>query len=221
MADNAHLVKAPAQEPDAGEGVVPEVLRGAVDDVTGGLAEAAVVIAERGYAGLGKGIGYHRKRFVLIDFLVAVLQAASGDHDENRCLAAATLRQHQRTFQDGIPVGEGNLFLRIREGALRGLRPVQLLLAGRERHGEGDAHLLEGAIDLLQHPLSLIGGSDGRNLDGYLAGFRPLYLHGNAPGALVRGIHSWAFVQMEHQRQLRALHIELAGPCTGLGKGNG
>ena len=92
MADDAHLVETFPKEMDAGEGVVLKVFRGAVDDVSGGLPKATVVVAEGGNPGAGQCIGNYGKGLVLKDFLVAVLETAAGDHDKHWSLAGITFR---------------------------------------------------------------------------------------------------------------------------------
>ena len=200
MADDTHLVETLPEEVDAGEGVVLEVFRGAADYVSGGLSETAVVVAEGSYSGAGQGVGNHGKGLVLKDFLVTVLEAAAGDHDQYGSLAGTAFRQHQRPLQHCVSVGEGYLLHGIRERALGRLGSVQFFFAGSERQRERNTHLLEGAHDLLKRPLPLIGGADGGNFDGEVAGFRPAHLDGNALGSLVRRIHGGIrIIQMEDQ----------------------
>ena len=106
MTDNPHFVKAFSQKPDAGEGVVLEILRCAVDDVSGRLPKATVIVAERGNPGTGQGVGNNGKRLVLKDFLVPVLQAASRDHNENGRFFCVAGRKDQCALQDSISVSE-------------------------------------------------------------------------------------------------------------------
>ena len=149
MADDAHPVEALPQQADAGKRVVLHILRRAMDEVACGLAKAPVVVSQRRYPVAGQCIGNHRKRLVLIDFLVPVLEAAAGDHNQYRRLAAISLRQYQRPFQHSVSIGEGDLLLSVRERPFRCLRPVELFFTRRKCQGQRSSHLFECPRNLL------------------------------------------------------------------------
>ena len=211
-----------AEELDGGEGVVAEIVSAGVVAVAGGLAEAAVVIAERGVARTGERVRDDCERPVLHEFFVTVLQAASGHHHEDGRLARTAFRQHQRAAQDDVAVLEGDFLLRVGERPDGRLRPVQLPQALREGEGQGSAHLRETAHDLSVLELPLVGGGDGRDLDAHLALLGPRELDGKPLGTLVRDVHRGIlFFKVENDTEFHPLDFDVAGPGAGLRESHG
>jgi hypothetical protein len=143
------LVKVLPKESDAGKRIVLQVLCGAVNDIPGGFAKAAVIITERGNSCAGECIGNDSKRPVFIEYLIPVLEAATCDHNQDRRIAGTAFRKDQRAFQDSLTVAERDLLLSIRERPFWCLWPIELLFARHKRQGHRSTHLLEGTRNLL------------------------------------------------------------------------
>ena len=218
MADDPHFVKPLPEKIDAGERIVLQVLRRAVDHITGGSTKATVVVAERGYALSGQSISNHRKRLMLKDFLIAVLKAAARHHNQNGCLAAISLRKHQRPFQDGVAIGKRHVLLSIRERADWSLRPVQFGFARSKRQWERHPLLREGSHNLPAQIQTIEYRPDGRDLDGQFSYLRKICLGRNPPHPLCWGIHRRTVIpNVEDEGQVRSLNRDYPGPGARLG----
>ena len=132
MADDAHIVKACAEQLDAGIRVILEILSRAVVDVTRIAADAPVVIAQGGNACPGEGIRNDGERLMLKDLLVAVLLAAAGHHQQHWSRSGTGLRQDKGPLESDIAIEESKLLADIGERPHGRLRARKLLLPGRK-----------------------------------------------------------------------------------------
>ena len=75
--------------------------------VAGGLAKAAVVIAQGGDAVAGEVVGDDGKGLVVVERFVAILQAAAGDEEEAEGSPTLTLPSREGSCWEGVGGGKG------------------------------------------------------------------------------------------------------------------
>ena len=126
MTDHTDLVKSFLKHPDAGSGIISEILDSAVIYIAFISSESTVIIAQSRDACTGKGIGYHCKRLVLEYFLITVLLTAAGHHHQCRGFPGISFRKGQGAIQGDISIIKDKFFSLIWIWRLRGLRTVQL-----------------------------------------------------------------------------------------------
>ncbi len=103
-----------------GPRVAGEILARRRHEISGRLANAAVVVAHHRDAVAREVVGEDEERLVPEDLLVAILRSAARDQDD-RWKRTLPFRQSQRAVEDGLSrrVGDGDVFRSIGERRLR------------------------------------------------------------------------------------------------------
>src|SRR5436305_1778869 len=110
-----------AQPVQCGGRVGDEIALGSCSIATGGLANAALIVAQHRYAFPRQSIGQNKEDAMTLDGLVAVLWAGSGDHDDGR-KGTFALWHGQGARQSNVTGRYAYVYCRVREGWLRCLR---------------------------------------------------------------------------------------------------
>ena len=152
MADHSYLPELPerAEIIQPGVSILHEVLSRGVGRISGRSSRSPVIISKCSDSVPCKKVGDHQERLVAEQFLITVLEAASGYHQCHRDLfpAVPPFRINQGPGQDGITIGERNVFQSVRERRLRSLRtvPHELTRSKDQRHAQPP--LRESSYDL-------------------------------------------------------------------------
>ena len=220
MADDAYFRESAAapEELHGRERVLHEILRGGVLHVAAGrFAEAAVVVAQRGYPVASEVVGDDQEGLVAEYLLVAVLLPAAADHHHSCGSSAFSVAVNRKSAADrpgkgagksrsGGFVGETDLLGAVREGRLRGLGTVQHLLSPGEGERKRESVLAEAAHDAAAVEHSAEGGRQGGYFHSHRRQRGGVKLGLNAFGSLVGAVH-----RRDETSVIRRLEIEDQG----------